>query len=635
MTNKNTFPPLISGASVDLLGNKQLYGSLIRDSLVVHASDNDPFFHPTLGLTGYSWEGKKYSNGVLISGTASWANEIPGMFRGYDSSFPTNALILLTDLCLGIYDIDNDLSTWMIILRKDRGAFTHSLSDSSSWVGYEDSGFVPVGLEYTSGRVLIHMVSDRGSTLKGGMLVGLNFSSDSVKHTLSEYDEGLSVEPHVTTGYLQSEPSWVLRRLDVPSVGSLNAVYATNGTAAGTTGDWAIKGYTPSVTPDPNFQVKVALYIDDVETELYPCLTKGDGTWDSTTWSDTHGGVTASRKKWEFRIIRLADDTALFKSGQGHGGLLTIDLAATEELLPLTNGSVQTQHQALALMAMTASTGISNSLQSMARYLVRIQNSDGSWPWMVNRETCTNLHPTYKSCKLTAMCVYALLYFIARSASSASVGMRTDIRTAAQNGLAFLRTKLHVTGPVTDGHGYLEHDGGYLDLDRLEVGVEASLWSYFAFDLAFTLPLAGTGYNTTRDSIAAGLFIPDFPSSSLELALSAIYLKKRNYSEHAESVLQENTALLCLPDGTYRGCISGGRDIMGSHFLSLAMMRVFGASNAWKLLEQDLMPFRGNNSGWGWSPLVEDNTTWEEESVGATAAAILANHSTHHTYFLA
>lgn len=74
----NTFPPLISGSSIDFNNQKQLFGTSILASCVFSTSDSDPFFNPTAfsDFNGYAADGKLYANGVLqvFNTTSGWVN---------------------------------------------------------------------------------------------------------------------------------------------------------------------------------------------------------------------------------------------------------------------------------------------------------------------------------------------------------------------------------------------------------------------------------------------------------------------------------------------------------------------------------------------------------------------------------
>jgi len=120
----NTFPPLVSGTSLDFQGLQQLVGTTVWASCVVNTSPSDLFFNPSSGLTGFGFDGFYYNSSVVSSTTASWATESFNSNRGGSISFPTNALILATDDGLTIFDQSkNQFEVWMSFVQGDLNAF--------------------------------------------------------------------------------------------------------------------------------------------------------------------------------------------------------------------------------------------------------------------------------------------------------------------------------------------------------------------------------------------------------------------------------------------------------------------------------------------------------------------------------
>ena len=88
-TTNNTFPPLVSGTSSDLMGQKQLYGKDVLASCLIQTSQSDQFFNPEVcGLTGYAYNGVYHQNGVQVPLQASWLLEPVSPWRGQNRPIP-------------------------------------------------------------------------------------------------------------------------------------------------------------------------------------------------------------------------------------------------------------------------------------------------------------------------------------------------------------------------------------------------------------------------------------------------------------------------------------------------------------------------------------------------------------------
>ena len=120
----NTFPPLVSGTSLDSQGLQQLNGKEVFASCIIKSGPSDLFFNPTSGLTGFGFNGMRYVNGVLNAGLASWASENSGLTRGGAISFPMNAIALSTEDGLTIFDQSNNMfEVWMAFIQGDLNGF--------------------------------------------------------------------------------------------------------------------------------------------------------------------------------------------------------------------------------------------------------------------------------------------------------------------------------------------------------------------------------------------------------------------------------------------------------------------------------------------------------------------------------
>ena len=121
----NTFPPLISASSLDSTGLQQMFGNGATSSCVVRVEDNDIFFNPILGLTGFAYNGKHYTKGVEDIGIfSSWATEGRGDNRGSVVEFPRESVILSSATSLTIFDqSSNPFTVWMSFIQGNMNAF--------------------------------------------------------------------------------------------------------------------------------------------------------------------------------------------------------------------------------------------------------------------------------------------------------------------------------------------------------------------------------------------------------------------------------------------------------------------------------------------------------------------------------
>jgi hypothetical protein len=107
-----------------------MFGSGATASCVIRVEDNDAFFNPTLGLTGFSFDGKHYINGVLDPlQMASWATEGRGDNRGATIEFPRESVILTSATSLTIFDQStNPFTVWMSFIQGDMNALLDNFS---------------------------------------------------------------------------------------------------------------------------------------------------------------------------------------------------------------------------------------------------------------------------------------------------------------------------------------------------------------------------------------------------------------------------------------------------------------------------------------------------------------------------
>lgn len=179
----NTFPPLISGSSYDGELDKQLYGSSVICSCYICKDAEDPFYYPTAhSLTGYAADGLEYVNGVSNLGSyASWYSENHSEFRGSKRAFPDSALVVITDLSIGIYDRDKGFDVWMIILRETYKAFPANIFANMQPGVLNKAiadGFRPSRVTYSSGVLSVLMSPDPGSQYTYPIVWHLDLSKD-------------------------------------------------------------------------------------------------------------------------------------------------------------------------------------------------------------------------------------------------------------------------------------------------------------------------------------------------------------------------------------------------------------------------------------------------------------------------
>ena len=175
--SNNTFPPLVSGSSTDLLDQKQLYGKDVLASCLIQTSQADQFFNPeACGLTGYAYNGTYHQGGVPVPLQASWFNEAPSAWRGQQAAFPQQAVVVLTDAGLSILDRAKNLEMWMLFMRGDMLAYTNNFLANMK----VPAGFTPRAVTYQNGIVSVLQYPDAGSAYTWVFALHLDFLHDIV-----------------------------------------------------------------------------------------------------------------------------------------------------------------------------------------------------------------------------------------------------------------------------------------------------------------------------------------------------------------------------------------------------------------------------------------------------------------------
>lgn len=194
----NTFPPLISASSYDHSGLQQMFGNGATASFIIRAENNDYFFNPSLGLTGFSYEGKHYINGVYDpSVVASWATEGAGYSRSDVVEFPREAAIISSDSGLTIFDQTVDpFTVWMSFIQGDTNAYLNNFVPTVVL----DTGTVSLDAGAHS------IIRKNGSWLEDGVAIGdslilSGFVDNNLMVTVTGYSgsDGIIVEETVVS----------------------------------------------------------------------------------------------------------------------------------------------------------------------------------------------------------------------------------------------------------------------------------------------------------------------------------------------------------------------------------------------------------------------------------------------------
>lgn len=173
----NTFPPLVSGSSSDLIGQKHLYGQGVLTSCLIQTTQADQFFNPEAGqLTGYAADGSYYQNGVVVPLQASWFLEPPSPWRAEARGFPRQGVVLVTDAGLSILDRTKNLEMWMMFMRGDLLAYTNNFLT----VQKVAAGFTPRQVTYQNGIISVTQAPDPGSTFNNIYTLHIDFLHDTI-----------------------------------------------------------------------------------------------------------------------------------------------------------------------------------------------------------------------------------------------------------------------------------------------------------------------------------------------------------------------------------------------------------------------------------------------------------------------
>lgn len=143
-------------------------------SILVQPFDNESFFHPKIGHTGFAYDGTRYTNGIQDPGPvfSSWYIEAPGPYRSAAKPFPTQAIVLLSKVSMVILDETNsNLPLWMQFLLEDNFALPDNFENAFI-------GFTTQLLTYSNGVISVTSVPDPGSQIQSNMIVTFDFVAD-------------------------------------------------------------------------------------------------------------------------------------------------------------------------------------------------------------------------------------------------------------------------------------------------------------------------------------------------------------------------------------------------------------------------------------------------------------------------
>jgi hypothetical protein len=145
-------------------------------SLLILPYDNDGFFSPGIGLTGFAFDGTHYTNGIQDAGPvfASWYVEAPGPYRSTTKAFPSQAIVILSQVALTIMDgTINFPPLWMQFILQDSAGLANNFSNQLI-------GFTPKFLTYSNGVLSVIAPPDAGSTIQSNMILTFDFVADQI-----------------------------------------------------------------------------------------------------------------------------------------------------------------------------------------------------------------------------------------------------------------------------------------------------------------------------------------------------------------------------------------------------------------------------------------------------------------------
>jgi hypothetical protein len=153
----------------------------LYSSIIILPFNNETFFHPGLGLTGFSFDGTHYTNGVQDPGPlfASWYSEAPGPYRSASKPFPSQAVVILSQVSMVIMDATKEifigtratLPFWMQFLISDNFMLGNNIED-------QFIGFTPQKLTYSNGVISVIGTPDSGSYIQSNVVFTVDFIND-------------------------------------------------------------------------------------------------------------------------------------------------------------------------------------------------------------------------------------------------------------------------------------------------------------------------------------------------------------------------------------------------------------------------------------------------------------------------
>jgi hypothetical protein len=200
-------------------------------STLVTAMEDDAFFYPQrLQFTGFACDGYWYEAGIQNPAIqASWATETPGPTRAGTPSFPTNALVLISQASLSIFDISSGtVQLWMLFYKNDEFSYpTNFIATASS--------YSPLSVAWSSGVLSVLLAPDAGSVAQASALLAIDFSQDAISLDTHEPDGAVVVPSQGPGDWDHLDPGMVVAN-GTTYAGSSGAILTAGETITATTG---------------------------------------------------------------------------------------------------------------------------------------------------------------------------------------------------------------------------------------------------------------------------------------------------------------------------------------------------------------------------------------------------------------
>lgn len=178
----------------------------VISSAVITARNDDAFFFPNrLSFTGFGFDGFWYNNGTRNNAIqASWATEAASATRAGTPSFPTNALVLISQASISIFDISSGtLSFWMSFYKNDEYAFPTNFSTTSS-------SYSPSTVSFSTGLLSILLNPDAGSAEQAHAVLSIDFSQDTIMVFSTAINGVVTLPLNGVSGWTRVDPGMTI-----------------------------------------------------------------------------------------------------------------------------------------------------------------------------------------------------------------------------------------------------------------------------------------------------------------------------------------------------------------------------------------------------------------------------------------